>query len=498
MATNVPGTRVDEVVHEMPQVYGPPYEQAKEMPAPLPFNWSNIWKIIGPGFIVLSLSIGSGEWLMGPASVLQYGPFVLWIVTIGIITQAVFNMTCLRYTLYTGEPIMVGFSRLMPGAKLWAPIWIFISFISIGPGWASGSATALAAMFLRRMPQTADKPAVMTAGIILFLSVVTILMFGGKIESLLEKINKWVVAFIFASLLILVIMFAPFSKWVEVAAGFFQFGKLPAGDVNWFLLAGLAGYAGAGGILNMGVTNWARDKGYGMGAAVGYIPSLIGGKEVHVAATGKIPPYNKTTIERFKDWWRYSLVDQIGIWALGAFIGMFLCVLLAYALVPGGTKLSGWDAAAHQANAVGNLLGGFGWIWVLLIGFWVLYGSQLSNSETFVRQVTDLLWNTSSWAREKFSKNDIRRIYYGILVLFTIWSIWLFFQGSPLFLVAFMANAANLAFTVAGIQLLFLDRIYPKELKTPLWAKLVLVVLILFYGTFTFIGFGTQFFGLKF
>lgn len=498
MSMNLPGsTPTPEIINKVPAGRGEPWEQVKEMPPTLPFSWSNAWKVIGPGFILLSLSIGSGEWLMGPASVLNYGPFVLWIVTIGILTQSVFNLMCIRYTLYTGEPIMVGFSRLSPGKGLWTPIWIFISFISIGPGWAAGSATALAAIFLRRMPETADKPVVLGTGLVLFLSVVFILMFGGKIEQWLEKINKWIVYFIFGSLLVLVILFAPFSKWVEVAVGFFQFGRIPTGKVDWFLLAGLAGYAGAGGILNMGITNWYRDKGYGMGSVVGYIPSLVGGKQIHVAPVGKIPPMNETTVQRFKEWWRYTIIDQIGVWTVGAFLGMFFCVLLAYAIVPGGTKLDGWAAAAHQAAGVGKVLGGIGWLWVLMLGFWILYGSQLSNSESFVRQTTDLLWNTSPWARENLSKNDIRRLYYGILILFTIWSIFLVFRGSPLFLVAFMANAANLAFTVAGIQLLFLDRLLPKELKSPLWTKLAIVVMILFYGTFTFIGFGTKFFGLK-
>lgn len=484
-------------VEKVPAGYGPPWERGEEMPATLPFNWSNAWKVIGPGFILLSLSIGSGEWLMGPASVLKYGTFVLWIVSIGIITQAAFNLVMTKYTLYTGEPIMVGLTRLAPGPSLWVPIWALISVVSIGPGWAAGSATAMAAMFMGRMPGNADKAVVLGSGVVLFLTTVFILMFGGKVEAWLEKVNKWIVYFIFGSLFILVILFAPFDKWIEVAGGFFKFGQLPKGKVDWFLLAGLAGYAGAGGILNMGVTNWYRDKGYGMGAVVGYIPSLVGGKEIRVAKSGRVPPYNQTTLERFKDWWRYVVLDQIGVWTVGAFVGMFLTVLLSYSMVPAGTNMDGWAAAAHQAEGVGKVMGSLGWYWVLMVGFWVLYGTQLSNSDSFVRQMSDLLWVASPWVREKLSKEDIRRLYYGLLILFTIWSIYLAFQGTPMFLVAFMANAANLAFTVGGLQLLFLEKFYPKELKTPLWAKALIVLLVLFYGVFTFIGFGTKFFGLK-
>ena len=44
-----------------------------DLPAPPPFVRRNIMAIIGPGTIALSMSIGSGEWLMGPAVASQYG-----------------------------------------------------------------------------------------------------------------------------------------------------------------------------------------------------------------------------------------------------------------------------------------------------------------------------------------------------------------------------------------------------------------------------------------
>lgn len=55
----------EEKTYYEPKFYGKPFKRAEEIPAPPPFNVANAWKVIGPGFIVLSLSIGSGEWLMG-------------------------------------------------------------------------------------------------------------------------------------------------------------------------------------------------------------------------------------------------------------------------------------------------------------------------------------------------------------------------------------------------------------------------------------------------
>src|SRR5512137_1530150 len=80
-----------------------------DLPAPPPFNFGNIMAIIGPGIIGLSMGIGSGEWLMGPAVSAQYGPVLLWMTTIAVFFQIVFNQECARYMLYTGETTFGGF-----------------------------------------------------------------------------------------------------------------------------------------------------------------------------------------------------------------------------------------------------------------------------------------------------------------------------------------------------------------------------------------------------
>src|SRR5690349_13918801 len=91
----------------------PPWEVA-ELPEPLPFSVRNAFKIIGPGAIMLAASIGGGEWLSGPATVTKHGPGVLWIATVAIVLQLIFNLEGIRYTLYTGEPAISGIMRLKP------------------------------------------------------------------------------------------------------------------------------------------------------------------------------------------------------------------------------------------------------------------------------------------------------------------------------------------------------------------------------------------------
>ena len=94
------------------------------------------------------------------------------------------------------------------------------------------------------------------------------------------------VAWIITALVLLGVFFVGFGSWVTVITGFLAgglyyirnpqtgelMGLIPKG-ADWFILAGFAAYAGAGGLSNMTITNWVRDKGMGMASVVGYIPA---------------------------------------------------------------------------------------------------------------------------------------------------------------------------------------------------------------------------------
>src|SRR5687767_9564483 len=56
---------------------------------------------VGPGVIVLGASIGSGEFLLGPAAFVRYGLTLLWVVGIAALLQTFFNLELMRYTMAT-------------------------------------------------------------------------------------------------------------------------------------------------------------------------------------------------------------------------------------------------------------------------------------------------------------------------------------------------------------------------------------------------------------
>ena len=73
--------------------------------------------------------------------------------------------------------------------------------------------------------------------------------------------------------------------------------------IDWFLIAAFAASSGAGGVSNAVLTNWYRDKGFGMGSVVGYIPTLFAGREVKLANTGKVFPLTPENRKKWKLWY---------------------------------------------------------------------------------------------------------------------------------------------------------------------------------------------------
>ncbi len=462
-----------------------PAWEVADIPAPPRFNWRNAIAIIGPGAILLGTSIGSGEWLIGPAVTARFGGALLWIATASIILQVVMNMEFVRYTMYTGEPIYTGFMRTKPSSTFWAWVYAILAFLQLGwPGWALSAATALAAAFIGRIPGDADASLVQIFGLICFLSTVAIAAFGAKIERTMELVQWFFIVAILLFLIVIGVAFTSLATWGRVATGFVSFGTVPQG-VDWVLLGGFAAYAGAGGVINGAISNWFRDKGFGMGGAVGYIPALIGGRKVTLTHEGKVFPTTPENKRRWNEWWKFAGADQYGLWVVGCFLGMGLPALLTLQFIPPGTQIQGFGVAAYQAEYLSRAWGGAMWFITLLVGFWILYSTQIGITDGFVRMVTDIIWTGSRRVRE-WRGGDIRYVYYSVLGVFTVWGIILLFSGiRPLFLILLGANIAGLNFVFLGLHTLYVNRKFlPRELRPSLWREAVIVLAALFFAFF--------------
>jgi len=456
----------------------PPWKIA-DLPEPLPFSFMNTLRTIGPGAILLAGAIGGGEWIVGPMMAVKYGPSILWIATVSIALQSLFNLEAVRYTLYTGEPILTGVMRLSPGPKLWAPFYIAMGAAQLAtPAIAAACATVLFAAFSGRAPGADDVGWLRGIGMALILISAALLMSGRSIEHVLEKLSWGMIAFIFIFLLAVNVWCVPAVIWGQTLRGFLTLRPLPA-DIDFPLLGLFAATAGSGGLGNLAISNWFRDKGFGMGARVGSISGALSDQTTTLQPVGFVSAATPENRRRWKGWWRYTLLDQQALWATGCFLGMFLNVNLATAIVPAGMKLDEGDVGTFQASQLAASYWSGLWLLALVNGFWILFSTHLGNTDCLVRTATDILWAASPRAQ----RYPASRIYAGLLGILTVWALFAIHLGSVLDLFKILGILASPIMAIAAVQILRVNtRFLPPEFRPPWWRRIALVCCVFAYG----------------
>jgi hypothetical protein len=440
--------------------------------------------------IALGVSIGSGEFLLGPAAFVQHGFSLLWVVLIAIAFQTVFNTEVMRYTLATGEPVFAGFMRTRPSSTLWAWVYVALYFLQVGwPAWAGTAAAAIFFLVVQRLPETADASTTYFIGAATFLAVVVILSVGRRIEHTLEVLNWILVTTTIGGFLILAVVFVPTSVWLAGGIGFTgfdltsqRFDFFPAGT-DLVLLGALVAYSGSGGVTNLVLGNWARDRGYGMGERAGYIPAAAGPK-VHLAHVGFTFAPSAEAMDRWQGWWRVVSVDQWGVFFAGAILGMVLPALLYVEFRTRGTDIQGLGISAALASAIGSRAGAGVAILVAFLGAWILFKTQLDNFEGMVRAITDMLWAGSRRVRA-WRGGDVRAVYYTVLAVLVVWGIIALRLAQPIVLLKIGANVAGAVFVISAPHLLYVNtRVLPPHVRPPMWRRVALVAMAAFYAFF--------------
>ena len=457
-------------------------------PIPSGLGWL---AVVGPGVIVLGASIGSGEFLLGPAAFVRYGFPLLWVTVAAVVLQTIFNTEVMRYVLATGEPVISGFMRTRPSPGVWASLYVGLCFLQFG--WPAFAATAAGALFFlaaRRMPGPDDAAAVHACGVVLFMACAAVLCVGRRIERTLELANWVLVAAILTTFLLLALWFVPPMTWAAGLAGLVgfdlahrEFAFMPSG-ADFFLIGALVAYSGAGGMTNLALGNWARDRGYGMGGRAGFIPGAIGGARTTLVVSGFVVADDEQSRERWRGWWRIVRADQWGVFCVGAIAGMLLPALLYVESLPRGTDIQGLGISAALASKMsaraGALVGGI----IAFLGAWTLFKTQLDVLEAMVRTITDVLWTGSPRVRA-WRGGDVRAVYYGVLAVTVAWGTIALGFAQPIVLLKLGANVAGLVFVVASLHLLYINtHLLPLHVRPSRFKRLALLAVAMFYAVF--------------
>jgi hypothetical protein len=189
-------------------------------------------------------------------------------------------------------------------------------------------------------------------------------------------------------------------------------------------------------------------------------------------------------LARWRGWWRIVRVDQWGIFFVGALLGMMLPALLYVTFVASGTDIKGLAISAVLAQTIGATAGPWLGVGVAALGVWILFKTQLDVVEGMTRSITDILWTGSARVRA-WRGGDVRAVYYTVLVAVVIWGIIALKLAAPVMLLQIGANIAGVVFIIASLHVLYLNtRVLPVALRPPMWRRVALVGMVLFYGFF--------------
>jgi hypothetical protein len=454
--------------------------------------------VIGPSLIALGVSIGSGEWLLGPLSVATHGfTGIGWIILLSAILQTFYNVELARYTIATGETPIVGFGRA-PGGVLWVYFALFCLYLAfITGGWISAAGQALFALVFGQAPNTnpghADAATFRLMGVALLFFVFLIVLFGKKISRTLEISNGFIVVAILVALLVLLVAVVPPAHWADGFVSLVTPAAPPKGS-DATMLGALAGFTATASGLNYFMISYYRDKGYGMGQRVGFIAALVGGKQESLEEVGKTFPESEANTTQWQRWFRFLLLEQWVVFFCGAVLGMVLpATLVGYiATAPGAAEATAANMPVYAAFEIRRSSGDGLFYLTLAVGFLILFSTQMVVFEALVRNMTDVLYATSERFRALISRNP-QRFYYPFMLMLLVVMAVIIFQALPTHLITWAANMANFAALFFPLLLIYLNARLPRPAKPPWWTTQVLILNTLFFGFF-FLNFAFSFF----
>lgn len=455
-----------------------PELQIKTFPKP-----PKLIKAIGVGVVITGLAMGTGELVMWPYLVSKNGLSILWMALLGIVAQVFINMEVARHVIATGESFFTSSARIIKSIPIF---WLISAIILyIWPGWASATGTILSALF-------GFGNYIIWGWICL--ALVLLLTFAGRSAyDFLEKILKIIVPTFFVMLLIISYFNIDLDLLKRAILGVFSFGVIPKGiDVNTLL--GAVVFAGAGGMLNLCVSLWYRDKNFGMGAHTAKITNPITGRPEAVSPAGfKFNVAEDDNESKWHGWIRFMRVDQILIFGFFSFLTLFLLSVNAFAVLPASGKIpQGLSVATAQAEIFSKQWGVVGEKLYLLMASLMLFSVMWTVIDALSRIVSDIIHTNSKIGPNVkyfgfFSRFSIHHLYYSaVFIIVIVGALFLPFN-QPLGWLTISGMLGGVVMFIYTPIILFLNNFkLDKHLRPSLITNIVLILVTIFYGFFCY------------
>lgn len=434
----------------------------------------SFWRIMGPGVVLLAGAVGSGEYVFWPLLASQAGLALLWAAFLGVFLQYFLNTEVERYTLATGETAITGFARMW---KPWGILFATLPIVGfLFPGIATSAATVLT--------YAVGGGNVVLITILALLAIGIAFSISPVVYQTLEKFQFAMVGGVVVFFVVAIVVATKVGDWGEAAKGMANVGRIPDG-VDALVLFGAVVYAGSGGLGNLAVSNWIRDKNWGMGAHLPRVVSPITGAETSAPSLGHFFPQDEANLRRFGRWWKLARREQLWLFLVLGTLSIVVLSVLSYSTVF-GKEIPEGDLAFLLAEGealkttVAPWFGTLFWV----AGFFILFSTVVGNMDIAARVVGDSfkvgpLRNSSFWSESK-------------IYLTTVWVQVLFGVGilaagltAPVLLLSFSGLIGGMVIFVSTVLVIRLNRrVLPKAIRIGGFRLVMMILAALFYGAF--------------
>jgi hypothetical protein len=252
------------------------------MPAPVPralvsrnpLEW---FRVFGPGAVIASLTIGTGELIFSSRGGAIFGYAILFLFTVVCLLKWTLAYSAARHMVISGVHPFQRWMDLPFGPRGWLPILFFLLAAAAIPVWLSFHASVLGDLvaYLTGTKHYLNGATIHLWGCGLLLAVFLLALAGGY--SALERIQLVIVVGMLLAMIISLILFRP--DWSDLLLGFvvperFEFPSWMLSDTRpsvqkiveqpvWAEVSLYVGVIGGAGYDYLAYTSYLRDKGWG-------------------------------------------------------------------------------------------------------------------------------------------------------------------------------------------------------------------------------------------
>jgi hypothetical protein len=442
----------------------------RNLPEPM-----SLRRMIGPGVVAAGIGLAAGEIILWPYLTSIGGLGLLWLAVVTLAIQFVINMEIERYTLATGQTVVSGFSRWWKGWGI--VICLAGAFQYVWPGWATSGSTVFTYLVGGGDPVWITVISLIAIGALLSVSKV--------IYRTVERVEVVKVGLTLFFMVVVVVFVISLATWGDAARETVTgFGRIPEG-ITFTLILSAIGAAGAGGVHNLVLSNWIRDKRYGMGAHVPRLISPITGQEEAAGSDRYAFPQDEANLARWQVWWKRANTEHFFAFLLVCFVTITIMSLLAYETLYGRDDLKS-DPSFLRIE--GDILADQVGVWLKLLFFAIasvsLWAAAMGLLDIIGRVASDFvrryyLAGSTRWTEARL----YLAVVWAEIVLGSIILLAGFDQPIGLLIVSTCAaSVVTLLYSILLVKLNIRD--LPAAIRLRGWRLGGLLIAIAFYGFF--------------